>query len=56
MCCRDDDDDNSENEEDLAGPWGDYRKCDIPRNIIDDAFNQINKRHVRNVIIAKHYF
>lgn len=28
-----------------AGPWGDYRSCDTPRQAIENAFHQIMKQH-----------
>ncbi|XP_053954606.1 sphingomyelin phosphodiesterase-like [Anastrepha ludens] len=33
--------------EKAAGYWGDYRDCDAPWNMIDDAFNHIKNTHTK---------
>lgn len=45
MCCQQDSG-LASNEEEAAQRWGDYRKCDLSLEMIQNAFTQANT-HVR---------
>lgn len=46
-CCRSDQPvpESRGNESIAAERWGDYRKCDSPHDVVEDAYTQIRRQH-----------
>ncbi|XP_044728677.1 sphingomyelin phosphodiesterase 1-like [Chrysoperla carnea] len=50
LCCRVDSGE-LQNDSSGAGNWGDYRSCDVPHKLINNAFLEIRRRHPDTAMI-----
>lgn len=48
LCCQRDSTAKENYSEIVAGYWGDYHVCDMPKHAVDNLFDHIKEAHVGN--------